>query len=102
MLESHLNLGSGGIAVEEPEQGREQTEIVQHGWPKTQRQIAHVQSQLADELLRLAQILAGLRPVQTAARLQGKLQTGQELADLVVELASEVATFLLLDFEQAT
>src|SRR4026208_2601866 len=48
MFEVHSYLELTGVAAELPSQRRQQAQIIQHGWPKLQRQVAYTTDQFSN------------------------------------------------------
>ena len=93
MLESHGHIRLHGVALEEPDQGRKQTQIAKDRRSEIEGEITKADDEIAHERL-------GLVGQKLLVIGEHQIDTGQALADLVVEFAGERSALGLLRLQQ--
>ena len=89
------------VAIDQPQERRQQPQVVQHGRAPAQGQIACLGHEFLDQSLSFTQTRAQVLTVGQSACLQDEAQAGQRLANLIVQLPSEGAPLRFLHFQQA-
>ena len=100
VLELDLDTGLVGESLEEREQGGQQPELIEHGGTQVERETADPAEQVVDDAAGLLQPGVHRGRWLIAPRFEQQLEARQQLAELVVELASQAPALGLLDLEQ--
>ena len=100
MLEVDADLGLARVALDVVEQRGQHAQVVQDARAQIERERADALEQLLHQGLGLPEPL-GQRGRRRLGHVEGEAQPGEELADLVVELAGQVAALRLLHLHQA-
>ena len=88
------------LAIDQPAQGGGQAQVVEHRGPQVQRQVAHLLDGPVHDIEALLLSCPTLGAGRGLEGMQIDADRGERLPDLVVQLASEVATFGLLGHHQ--
>ena len=108
VMKLNLDAGLTCVVLEAPEQGRQEAEAIEHGRSQIQRQLAHTTQRVVDGLAHIQRRTLALHRVRsicsspTRRRLDHHLDTGERLANLVVQLARDAPSLRLLYLHHLT
>ena len=100
MAESDLDPGLLGVPVKMPQQRRQKPQVVQQTGPQIEGQIAHARGQIADQRLRPLEVGPEIFRGVVSADAQAQFERGQQLPQLIVQFAGDVAPLRLLHFQE--